>query len=65
MLDKAWDHLMDEVDKVEKHGTPEQKKKHWLALESLAQQRVVFVWFNAWQYTGATDVWAGLVVVRS
>lgn len=56
---------MDEVDKVEKHGTPEQKKKHWLALESLAQQRVVFVWFNAWQYTGATDVWAGLVVVRS
>ncbi len=57
-----WTELMDRQAKL---NTPEQLLAHLAKLETLAQQMVVFVWFNAWQYTGQTDIWAGLVVVHS
>ena len=58
-----WNTLVSEEDRLVREKNSKQLEKHWQTLERLAQRQVFFVWFNAWQYTGATDIWAGLVVV--
>ena len=61
--EKVWTTLIDEQKRIEEQKSPQQREKYWQSLERRAQRQIFFVWFNAWQYTGETDIWAGLVVV--
>ena len=61
--ENVWRNLIVTQNRVEEQKSPQQLEQHRQSLERQAQRQVFFVWFNAWQYTGETDIWAGLVVV--
>ena len=45
---------------TERAAQDEKREQLLLQLERAAQRRVISVFFNAWQYENATQVWAGL-----
>lgn len=56
---EKWEELLETEGAL---GDQTQRLARQRAHRQLAHQHIVSVWFNAWQYTGSTDIWAGLVV---